>query len=158
MGLVSEYKNKQLTIFALPIENARKVMKVKIFLNSSKILSYCFNDNNLVIDFKIDDETVIAKETQKIISFIESTLGCEVTLDNYMSDKINEVALAKESFDSSIKTLRKLKNDAIDSDSDYVDYCNFCDSTLTCKLRPYQYSASFYLTIGNGGFDFSVPG
>ncbi len=158
MGLVSEYKNKQLTIFALPVENARKVMKVKIFLNSSKILSYCFNDNNLVIDFKIDDETVIAKETPKIISFIESTLGCEVVLDNYVSDKINEVALAKESFDSSIKTLRKLKNDGIDSDSDYVDYCNFCDSTLTCKLRPYQYSASFYLTIGNGGFDFSVPG
>ena len=133
-------------------------MKVKIFLNSSKIISYYFNDNNLVIEFKIDDETVIAKETPKIISFIESTLGCEVTLDNYMSGKINKVALAKESFDSSIKTLRKLKNDAIDSDSDYVEYCNFCDSTLTCKLRPYQYRASFYLTIGNGGFDFSVPG
>ena len=41
---------------------------------------------------------------------------------------------------------------------EFSKYRDFSDQTLKCKLRPYQYAASYFLTIGQGGFNFSVPG
>ena len=41
---------------------------------------------------------------------------------------------------------------------DFNTFCLFCDEVLNIRLRDYQYKSAYLLSLGNGGFDFSVPG
>ena len=58
LELFGRYSEKTLTIDELPIENFRKVMKLKIYLNSNRNLSYSLNGQILSISFAIDDEVI----------------------------------------------------------------------------------------------------
>lgn len=158
LELFGKYKEKTLTIDELPVDNFRKIMKLKIYLNSNKNASYSLNGKLLSVSFTIDDERTITKEISKIVGFIESTLECKVNLEEAIAAKIEENKEKQAAFKEAINTLKTFKSEAIEDNSTFAEYCTFCDKTLSCELRPYQYSASFYMAMGHGGFDFSVPG
>lgn len=147
-----------LLISGFPLENQRKLMKIRIFLNSNHHLSYDFKGAILEIKFDINDKTVITKEANKIISFIENVFDITISLDTNVKESIKEQTEKLSSFNDAIKKLREIKTNNLEENAEYLEYCRFCDRTLKCTLRPYQYSASYYLTIGQGGFNFSVPG
>lgn len=147
-----------LLISGVPLENQRKLMKIRIFLNSNQHLSYDFKGAILEIKFNINDKTVITKEANKIISFIENVFDITISLDTKVKESIKEQTEKLSSFNDAIKKLREIKTNNLEENAEYLEYCRFCDRTLKCTLRPYQYSASYYLTIGQGGFNFSVPG
>ena len=147
-----------LLISGFPLENQRKLMKIRIFLNSNQNLSYDFKGTILEIKFKIYDKTVITKEVNKIIGFIENVFDTKISLDTNVKESIKAQTEKLSGFNDAIKKLREIKTTCLEANNEYLEYCKFCDRTLNCKLRPYQYSASYYLTIGQGGFNFSVPG
>lgn len=147
-----------LLIYRIPLENQRKLMKIRIFLNSNQHLSYDLKGAILEIKFNINDKTVITKEANKIISFIENVFDVTISLDTKVKESIKEQTEKLSSFNDAIKKLREIKANNLEENAEYLEYCRFCDRTLKCTLRPYQYSASYYLTIGQGGFNFSVPG
>lgn len=157
--LESELINQSFTIYRFPLDNQRKLTKLRIFLNSNKTLEYLFNEDNLQVNFLIDDFVLIAKEIEKIILFIEKSFEVKIQLDANTISKLQKNDNLISNFKESYEFLSKLKNQgSLDENNEFKKFCLFCDETLSCKLRPYQYCASFYLTIGQGGFDFSVPG
>ena len=157
MEPIANYCDKTLTISSLDFSNSRKLMKVKIFLNSNKLLKYEILQDSLKITFGISDENVISTEIKKILSFVNNTYGINVSLDSKLENKIDESNEKKNHFYESILRLNSIKRSDND-DEDFKSFCKYSDNTLSCKLRTYQYKAAYYLTIGNGGFDFSVPG
>lgn len=157
--ILATYTNKKLKIITLSTDNHRKLMKLKIFLNSySQNIKYVINDNELQIYFEINDENIIIDEIKKIIMFINKTFECNIIPDELLTQKIQDNANYKETLENKIKLLNDLKNTNISESKDFITYCEFCNQSLKCLLRPYQYIASYYLCLGDGGFDFSVPG
>ena len=77
-----------LLISGFPLENQRKLMKIRIFLNSNQHLSYDFKGAILEIKFNINDKTVITKEANKIISFIENVFDITISLDTKVKESI----------------------------------------------------------------------
>ncbi len=157
METIAKYCDKTLTICNFDLSNSRKLMKVKIFLNSNNQLKYEVLQDSLIISFCILDENIISTEIKKILSFINNTYGISVSLDSKLEYKIDESEEKKNQFFESILRLNNVKRNN-ETDENFNLFCNYSDETLACKLRPYQYKAAYYLTIGNGGFDFSVPG
>lgn len=157
--LTCELKNhKQLVFNNFPIENQRKLMKLKIFLNSNKNLNYNFNSKKLEINYLLDDDVLIGKEVSKIVLYIENLFSISIKVDEETQNNLVQSDDLVTNFKNGYKKLRELKSKDYTKDISFNDYIKFCDETLSCKLRPYQYSASYFLTIGQGGFDFSVPG
>lgn len=152
------YSNRQIKITELPIDNSRKLMKFKIYLNSYKTIKYELNDSILFITFEVYDENRITQEISKIIDFLKNTFECSISLDESLAKKINDNNNNVVMQTNRIKTLKELKESNILENKSFIDYCGFCNSSLKCLLRPYQYTASYYLCLGNGGFNFSVPG
>lgn len=156
--LESELNGQKFIVKSFPLDNQRKLMKFKIFLNSNKLLEYLIDESNLKIHFMINDVVLIGKEIKKIVSFIQSTFDVQLNLDNNTQKSLDNNARLISKLKNSYKILSELKSNGIQNNPEYIDFCNLSDRTLSCKLRPYQYEASFFLTIGQGGFDFSVPG
>lgn len=156
--LNSELIDNKFRINNFPLDNQRKLMKIKIFLNANKSLNYEFVNSDLEINFLLDDEILIAKEIKKIASYVESVFDVQLNFDFETEKNLQANAKMISNFKESYQRLQELKEKGISNNDEFIKYCQFCDETLSCKLRPYQYEASFYLTIGQGGFDFSVPG
>lgn len=152
------YNNKQLKIAELPINNQRKLMKFKIYLNSYKTIQYSFIVNELIVTFDENDENIIAEQMVKIVEFLKNTFDCTVLLNELLTKKFDDNKNNKNRLHNQIKLLDELKNSDVLDNKDFISYCQFCDESLECTLRSYQYVASYYLCLGNGGFDFSVPG
>ncbi|MDE5552939.1 MAG: DEAD/DEAH box helicase [Malacoplasma sp.] len=133
-------------------------MKFKIYLNSNKFLKYSFADDNLEIDFFIEDYILIAKEISKIVSYIETLFDVRVDFDEMTRKNIVETTTKISDFEDAYKKLEMLKKSEYMKNESYISFRDFCNKTLKCQLRDYQCSAAYFLTIGQGGFDFSVPG
>lgn len=153
--LQSQFEKKQLVIFNIPQDNSRKLMKIRLYLNPNQNIAYKL-EKDLIVSFKIDDKTALFQEVSKIVSYIELLFGCKINLESKLSCQLDETKNELEEFKKSLNKLQTIKNGQLDDN--FKLFCDFCDSTLSCKLRFYQYTASYYLTIGRGGFDFSVPG
>ena len=57
-----------------------------------------------------------------------------------------------------IERLHAVKSNDACVTLDFKNFCKFCEKTLVIPLRDYQYKSAFLLSVGEGGFDFSVPG
>ena len=152
------YKDKVLKLINIPTENQRKLTKIRIFLNANQHINYTLQEDELIVNFLINDENIISDEILKIINFVESVLQIKIIRDDHVTEKISNNSMSHDSFKSNTELLRKLKSENIFQNESFNAYCEYCDGALNIKLRPYQYTASYYLTINNGGFDFSVPG
>lgn len=149
---------KKIVIKNLPLDNKRKFNFLLIFLDSKKSFAYCVEGLDLVITFKINDPVIIGELTENIITLINNCYNTHILTDSLTKNSLNMYSNNRLKYEKSRNHLSKIKEDGIEKNQDFKEFCKFCDDTLYCKLRPYQYTASFFLTIGNGGFDFSVPG
>ena len=79
--LNSELIDNKFRINNFPLDNQRKLMKIKIFLNANKSLNYEFVNSDLEINFLLDDEILIAKEIKKFASYVESVFDVQLNFD-----------------------------------------------------------------------------
>ena len=137
--------------------SSRKLMKTNIFLDGIRGIDYERSNNDFVILMTGLDKYAIATNVCNLISFLESS-DLEIDIDN----NITEIISNKQEFDKeSEKTLSRLssfKDGIAERDKEFEAFCSFCDESLNITLRDYQYKSAYLLSIGKGGFDFSVPG
>lgn len=135
----------------------RQMMKFNIFLNVLDGVSFKKDDKSVALTYKIDEKNIVAKSMLSLINHIEKQ-GLSITLDNAVSQLIREQIEFKEERALTLSQLKSIQNGTIEDTLQFKEYCMFCDNTLQIKLREYQYKAAFLLSVGKGGFDFSVPG
>ena len=137
--------------------NSRKLMKLNIFLNAiseaeiSKVLSA------IDICFTLEDEHTIATCLQELWDFLENN-GFNIEADEKLLRMLSSQKEFEMNEERTTELLRTLKLSDVIDNAEYSDFCTVCDSNLKISLRDYQYKSAFLLSMGNGGFDFSVPG
>ena len=128
-------------------------------------------DENFNINF---DETISSRKIMKMSIFLDGIQGICVErtgnifsvfmngLDKYAVADIIEMLGEKQTFDreaeETVAKLSSVKEKIKDDDLDFNNFCSFCDEHLRITLRDYQYKSAYLFSLGNGGFDFSVPG
>lgn len=137
--------------------SSRKIMKTSIFLDG--IQGICVEKAGNIFSVFMNglDRYAVATNIGNLLSFLEGS-GLEVKVEADIIEMLGE----KQSFDREAeKTVAKLssvKEGIKDDDLDFNNFCSFCDEQLRITLRDYQYKSAYLLSLGNGGFDFSVPG
>ncbi len=151
---------KHAEAYVLEFEDSVKnrfLMKTNLFLDGLKDIEYERESNTFSIRFRSSDEYVIAANLNKLVFFLKKN-RIELTL----CDEIEQLLLEKEKQDDERDSVREqlieLKANPSCSNDDYKSFCDYCDSVLNITLRDYQYKSAYLLSLGNGGFDFSVPG
>lgn len=135
----------------------RQLLKVKIYFNAIPDADISIDNNIIVINYRLLDEHIIATSINKIVKFFEK-LSYNIQMDNNVNSTIQNMIDTESKTIDVITELCNIKRGNIEANSSYNEFCDFCDNNLVIKLRLYQYKASFLLSVGNGGFDFSVPG
>lgn len=137
--------------------SSRQSMKLNIFLNSLVDTSVERSQQSVVITPSVQEKHVIAKTLKTVAEFLEKqnlAVECDVAVAAILGAS-NEEKVQSETV---VATLKAIQSDAEEAKSGFDAFCGFCDETLKITLRPYQYKAAYLLSVGRGGFDFSVPG
>lgn len=159
MGIKLDFLNNELVIQNLPKDNQRKIMKFKIFLDSYREnLSYLYDSKSMSINFNSNDKNAISQIVGQFLKFLENTFDEDVCQTEEINKILGVAVHNKDEFVANKKRLNDEKNSSLHNNSNFINFSNFCNSSLSCDLRPYQLKAAYFLSIGNGGFDFSVPG
>lgn len=137
--------------------STRKKMKFNIFMNSLSNVSVIKSFDTFVISSNDDEQHELPIAIKGIVCQLEN-LMCDVQLDEVVSKLLKAQEIYQENLESTIDSLRLIKTNSVYLNEDFKEFCKFCDSVLKISLRDYQYKAAYLLTVGRGGFDFSVPG
>lgn len=152
------YNSGILCIKNFPVDNNRKLMKFKLFLNAKQDdIKYKVEEKYIKIRF-LCDENIIPVFIEKIESFLNKSISLELVFNDSLEKLKKEKKDADNDFNKLEISLEKLKNIDLNQEEKYKEFCEFCNNNMAITLRPYQYKSAFFLSVGNGGFDFSVPG
>ena len=159
MGNISlrQLNGTSYTIDGCEILSSRQSMKLNIFLNSLVDTSVERSQQSVVITPSVQEKHVIAKTLKTVAEFLKKqnlAVECDVVVAAILGAS-NEEKVQSETV---VATLKAIQSDAEEAKSGFDAFCGFCDETLKITLRPYQYKAAYLLSVGRGGFDFSVPG
>lgn len=135
----------------------RQAMKFNIFMNSLADADITRCSQHIMIMPQIEEKHAVANLLKRITDYL-SKQGCDFDCDDTVAAIINQSIFEKKNSDVVFATLKAIQANAEEIKVGFEEFCHFCDSILRIKLRPYQYKASFLLSVGKGGFDFSVPG
>lgn len=135
----------------------RQAMKFNIFLNSLADADIEKSSQYIIVTSQIEEKHAVSKLLKSISDYL-SKQGCPFECDESVSGLIDQSNSEKKSSDVVFAALKAIKANTEESKDAFEEFCHFCDSTLRIKLRPYQYKAAYLLSVGKGGFDFSVPG
>ena len=135
----------------------RPAIKLNIFLNGFRNYIREQRTTAVEFDFKNEPDLIVGKALTSIVGFIER-LGYCVELSSSMTAIFNRFHSHQNDFVATKKKLESVATKNISEDIEFQKFCSFCDNMLSIKLRPYQYKAAYLLSMGKGGFDFSVPG
>lgn len=135
----------------------RSGMKFNIYLNAMKDVVIGHENGNVIISYNNRDEFVEAKSIKDIVCIL-LTCKAEVSLDDDTQGLLDRHQEFESVSASKIELLRAIKSNDERVTPDFEKFCDFCDKALVITLRDYQYKSSFLLSMGEGGFDFSVPG
>lgn len=137
--------------------NSRKQMKLNIFLNAISDAEIHHTKDIFEISFSCTDTYAIARCLQELWKFLENN-GFSIKADK----KIVEMLDSQQKFETkeaqTAELLRNLKATDVSDNIEFSQFCEACDMNLQITLRDYQYKSAFLLSVGKGGFDFSVPG
>lgn len=137
--------------------SARQAMKLNIFLNSLADADVERYPQHIMVTSQSEERHMVAKLLKSISDYL-SKQDCPFACDENVSEIIDQSISEKKSSDIIFETLKAIQADSKEGKDGFEEFCGFCDSTLKIELRPYQYKAAFLLSVGKGGFDFSVPG
>ena len=135
----------------------RSNMKFNIYLNAMQDVAIMHEDGKVIIAYNSGDEHVVAKSIKDIVAFL-GTCKVEVSLDEDTRGLLERHQEFENISANKIESLRAIKSDDVGVTPNFNKFCEFCDKALVITLRDYQYKSAFLLSIGEGGFDFSVPG
>ena len=135
----------------------RSNMKFNIYLNAMQDVVIMHEDGNVIISYSNKDEHVVAKSIRDIVGFLGTCKG-EVSLDEDTRELLEHYQEFENASANKIESLRAIKSNDASVTPDFNIFCDFCDNALVITLRDYQYKSAFLLSMGEGGFDFSVPG
>lgn len=144
-------------IKGLSLLSNRQLMKLNIYINSLPVTIAVKNENQICFHFTIIEEHLQVNVLSGLINHLEKN-GYVIEVANDILLKLNSQEELIEKLNSNINKLKLIKDDSIVVKAEFEEFCNFCDNALKIKLRAYQYKSAFLLSIGKGGFDFSVPG
>ena len=136
--------------------SSRKLMKTSIFLDGIQGISYTRTDSEFLVSTGGLDSYAIGTVIYNIVNYLRLS-----DIDLVLDENIEQVLFDKKTFDKEAEsTLKQLVSakEGSETDSSFQEFCEFCDEHLIIKLRDYQYKSAFLLSVGKGGFDFSVPG
>lgn len=152
--LVSKSKN-QFVIKHVGILNERKKLKLNIFLDGFSDLKLIKYHNEYELNITTSDDYYIGESISKICEYLKKITD-NLDVDKYTIDVIDKYLNENISNENLKQKMIEIKAN-IDTDG-FNEFKNFCDLNLSIKLRDYQYESAFLLSMGKGGFDFSVPG
>lgn len=153
-----ELINGSLFINNFPVDNSRKLMKLKIYLGSkSEISDFKMDNKDIIVTFNTKEMPIIIELSNKIEHFIINSLIIEIEKNTELEQYQQEENEIKSVFEKQKEKLLWIKTNEIEESDDYMSFKEECDSILSIKLRDYQYK-SVYTLVNGGGFDFSVPG
>lgn len=135
----------------------RSNMKFNIYLNAMQDVVIMHEHGNVIISYSNKDEHVVAKSIRDIVGFLGTCKG-EVSLDEDTRELLEHYQEFENASANKIESLRAIKSNDASVTPDFNMFCDFCDNALVITLRDYQYKSAFLLSMGEGGFDFSVPG
>lgn len=139
-----------------PIGDMRKVTKLKLFLQGK--CSFDIGTDKILITSNNTDLTLVFSFYYGVIDYLEKNLSLVVSKNDSLLGIINKKDSAHNEYVETKNILIEKKQTPLVEDSDFKNFCKFCDNHLQIKMRDYQYEATYYLCIGKGGFNFSVPG
>lgn len=137
--------------------SGRASMKFNIYLNAMKDVDITQENGNVIVTYNNEDEYIVAKSIKDMVGFW-GTCKAEVSLDVNTQGLLNCHQEFESASANKIESLRAIKSNDASVTSGFNDFCGFCDKALVITLRDYQYRSAFLLSMGEGGFDFSVPG
>lgn len=137
--------------------SGRHIMKLNIYLNSIPNVQVERAAESIIIIYGNSDSFAISKSIRGLIEFLNK-LSCTITLDENTKRLVEDITTHEADTVATTSKLRDIKKHAVEGQPDFINFCDTCDKFLKIKLRPYQYKAAYLLSMGKGGFDFSVPG
>ena len=135
----------------------RQLMKFNIFLSALADVTIERSENEIELLFSVQDEFAIAQTICQTVDFLKKqteAVECDEQVLILTTSREKQLEDNAEVLDQ----LKLIQENDSQIDSNYNDFCSFCDRTLKITLRSYQYKSAFLLSTGKGGFDFSVPG
>lgn len=135
----------------------RSGMKFNIYLNAMKDVVIKNEGGRIIISYSNKDEHIEAKSIKDIAAFLE-TCKAKISFDKTTQKLLDGLQKFESASANRIESLRAIKSNDGSMESDFEKFCAFCDNSLIITLRDYQYKSAFLLSMGEGGFDFSVPG
>lgn len=136
---------------------SRQAMKFNIFLNSITNISIERNDDCITIEMKTDEYHLEINILESIVKHLEKQ-NCELIIDKDILSMVKDLLRHQDEVRTTIEMLKLIQDDSDEVEIQFKEFCSFCNSTLKIELRSYQYKSAFLLSMGKGGFDFSVPG
>lgn len=155
--ILSESENAIL-IKNIDVFDFRSRMKISIFLKSIKSVDLKTSDNEFECVVNVDNDLNYSEIVKKIYMYLVdiSTVGVDISTN--LLDCISKLEKNQKKTQETKYRLLNIKQENNEEDINFDEFCKFCDRTLTIKLRDYQYKSAYLFVIGNGGFEFSVPG
>lgn len=135
----------------------RQSMKFNIYLNSLKDVSVDRHMDDLTISFRVVESHFIENTVHDLIDHLKKQ-NCELVVDEKLQQMVATQETRRSDVADTFEQLKAIQANDRSVKSTYDSFCAFCDSALRITLRPYQYKSAFLLSVGKGGFDFSVPG
>ncbi|MBD5492519.1 MAG: DEAD/DEAH box helicase [Lachnospiraceae bacterium] len=137
--------------------SGRSGMKFNIYLSAMKDVVIMNENGRIIITYNNHDEHVEAKNIKDIVGFLEACKA-EVSFDEATQNLLDRQQEFESASVNRVESLRAIKLNKGSIQPNFEKFCAFCDKNLVITLRDYQYRSAFLLSIGEGGFDFSVPG
>lgn len=157
MVKICRSNEKAFLITGLTTLSSRQLMKFNIYLNAMTDVMIDRKENEIEISFSLTDELAISQAVCQTVEFLNkqtNDIECDEEVKRLTTSREKQLEDNAEVLD----WLKLIQTNDTRIDSNYNDFCAFCDRTLEITLRSYQYRSAFLLSTGKGGFDFSVPG
>ncbi|MEF9961708.1 MAG: DEAD/DEAH box helicase [Erysipelotrichaceae bacterium] len=133
----------------------RELRRFKLLIMNFKNIEAIYYDNKVILKNK-ESSILIGNYILKIIEFFNKrNIYFEVTDEVF--ELAENIKKNEDNYHLVVNHLKELKS-GCENDEGFKAFKLFCNDNLKIELRNYQYLAAYQLVIGNGGFNFSVPG
>ena len=139
-----------------PTGDMRKITKLKLFLQGK--CTFDIKADEILINSSNTDLNLTFSFYCNVIDYLEKNLLFVILKNEKLTNIIDTKDLVHNEYEKTKSLLIEKKHTPLYNDSEFKDFCKFLDNYLKIKMRDYQYEATYYLCIGKGGFNFSVPG
>lgn len=137
--------------------SGRQAMKFNIFINGLQNVKVSRKENEVNLSYCINEKILVAKSIRTIVEHFAKN-GIDVKKDEGVIQYLSDLYSEEEERINTLSRLAEIQKGTFEASNDYKLFCEYCNEILQIQLRDYQYKAAYLLSLGKGGFDFSVPG